>query len=464
MKKRRLTLKGLKIIIIIPAVIILAASLFSCKAFNQKASEENTENVVESTAAQDQQQQSELNSTEINIWDSVNPKERIALMDSIEDFMGLNPAVIINSRHFRSDEELLDQFEAASLAGSGPEILLSRLEAAQRLAASNVIRPIESEIDYTNIVAGLNEISSYNGEKYVIPFRAMDFLMLFYNKDLVSTVPGDFASLIEYCKKVNKPKEQTYGFLLNAKEPDWIIPFIGGYQDWIIDYNTNAITLNSQAIVKTLEFLVKIFNEDKIQPFDIEYEEINDSFKSGNTQMIINGNWAIDEYREVKLNFGVAKIPVVWEGFKNPTPMIDGIGFMLNTNYYGDKLEAAEKLIGYLMSEDVQASWNLSTQTVSVLKNAVDSSQVKNNPILKAAMEQEEICRGKPSEDLIRVIRDVIRINFENVIKGNITPQEAVLKMQEDAIKLKSGNFKVEEITQDSSLDTAAGTAKETNK
>jgi arabinogalactan oligomer / maltooligosaccharide transport system permease protein len=465
MKKRRLTLKDLKIIIIILAVIILVSSLFSCKTFNQNTSEESTGNIAESTAAQDQQQQqSESSSTEINIWDSVNPKERIALMDSIEDFMGLNSTIKINSRHFRSDEELLDQFEAASLAGSGPEILLSRLESAQRLAASNVIRPIESEIDYTGIVEGLNEISSFNGEKYIIPFRAMDFLMLFYNKDLVSTVPNDFTSLIEYCKQVNKPKEQIYGFLLNSKEPDWIIPFIGGYQDWIVDYNTNSITLNSQATVKTLEFLVKIFNEDKIQPFDIDYEEINNSFKSGNTHMIINWNSVIDEYKEAKLNFGVAKIPIALEGSKNPTPMIDGIGFMLNTNYYGDKLEAAKKLIGYLMSEEVQASWNLSTQTVSVLKNAVDSQQAKDNPILQAAMEQENICRGKPNEDVIRVIRDAIRINFENVIKGNITPQEAVLKMQEEAIKLKAGDLKVEEVTQDSSLGTDSGTTNETSK
>jgi len=459
MKKRRLTLKDLKILIIISVVIVLTTALFSCKIFSQKTSVENTANVTESTAAQGQQQpQSELSSTEINIWDSVNPKERIALMNSIEDFMGSNSTVKIISRHFRSDEELLDQFEAASLAGSGPEILLSRLESAQRLAASNVIRPIENEIDYTNIVAGLNEISSYNGEKYVIPFRAMDFLMLFYNKDLVSTVPSDFASLIEYCKKVNKPKEQTYGFLLNAKEPDWIIPFIGGYQDWIIDYSTNSITLNSEATLKTLEFLVKIFNEDKIQPFDIAYEDINNSFKSGKTQMIINENDAIDEYRAAKLNFGVAKIPVVWEGFNNPTPMIDGIGFMLNTNYYGDKLEAAKKLIGYLMSEDVQASWNLSTQTFSVLKNAVNSSQAKDDPVLQAAMEQEQLCRGKPIDDVIRVIRDAIRVNLENVIKGKITPQDAVLKMQDDAIKLKSGNLKVEETTQGSSLNNDTGT------
>ncbi|MCL5070409.1 MAG: extracellular solute-binding protein [Actinobacteria bacterium] len=452
MKKRKLTLKDLKIFIIILAVIILTAALFSCKAFDQKTSEEKTENTAETTAAQgQQQQQSELSSTEINIWDSVNPKERIALMDSIEEFMSLNSTIKINSRHFRSDEELLDQFEAASLAGSGPEILLSRLEAAQKLAASSVIKPIENEIDYTTIIAGLNEISSFNGKKYVIPFRAMDFLMLFYNKDLVSKVPDDFASLIQYCKEVNKPKENIYGFLLNSKEPDWIIPFIGGYEDWIIDYDTNSITLNSEATVKTLEFLVKIFNEDKIQPFNIEYEEINNSFKNGNTHMIINGSWAIDEYREAKLNFGVAKIPVVWEGFKSPTPMIDGIGFMLNINYYGDKLEAAQKLIAYLMSEDVQASWNLSTQTFSVLKNAADSSQAKDNPILQAAMEQESICRGKPNEEIIRVIRDAIRINFENVIMGNITPQDAVLKMQEDAIKLKSGNLKVEEIKQNSS-------------
>jgi len=170
--------------------------------------------------------------------------------------------------------------------------------------------------------------------------------------------------------------------------------------------------------------------------------------------MIINGNWAINEYKEAKLNFGIAKIPVVWDGYKNPTPMIDGIGFMLNANYYGDKLEAAKKLTEYLMSENVQASWDLSTETVSVLKSAVSSSQAKNNPILLASMEQEKICRGKPNENIIRVIRDAILINFENVIKGNITPQEAALKMQEDAIKLKSGNLKVEEIPQESSLNT----------
>jgi arabinogalactan oligomer / maltooligosaccharide transport system permease protein len=450
MKKRRFILKKLKILISIPIVIILAVSLFSCKTFGQKTSEDNNISVAETTAAEDQQQQNELSSIEINIWDSVNPKERIALMDSIEDFMGLNSTIIINSRHFRSDEELLDQFEAASLAGSGPEILLSKLEAAQRLAASGVIKPIESGIDYASINEGLNEISSFNGEKYVIPFRAMDFLMLFYNKDLVSTVPTNFASLIEYCKETNKPKEQIYGFLLNSKEPDWIIPFIGGYQDWIVDYDTNSITLNSQAMIKTLEFLVKIFNEDKILPFDIEYEEVNNSFKSGNTHMIINGSWAIEEYREAKLNFGVAKIPVVWEGYRNPTPMIDGIGFMLNTNYYGDKLKASEKLIEYLMSENVQANWNLSTETVSVLKNEVDSPQAKDNPILLGEMDQEKICRGKPKEDVIRVIRNAILINFENVIKGNITPQDAALKMQEDAIKLKSGSLKVEDIAQTS--------------
>jgi hypothetical protein len=36
------------------------------------------------------------------------------------------------------------------------------------------------------------------------------------------------------------------------------------------------------------------------------------------------------------------------------------------------------------------------------------------------------------------------------VIKGNITTDEAVIKMQEDAIKLKSGDVSVEELSQES--------------
>ena len=55
------------------------------------------------------------------------------------------------------------------------------------------------------------------------------------------------------------------------------------------------------------------------------------------------------------------------------------------------------------------------------------------------------MCRGKPNEELIRVIRDAIRDNVKKVISGDILPEDAALKIQEDAIGLRSGDVPVEE-------------------
>ena len=458
---KRLLILFFKFMTIIGLAVFIVFSGVSCNIFKVKETKtQSTEETEATTAKESQKDNGQSTVIEINIWDSTTPKERIALMDSIEKFMVLNKEIKIESRHFRSEEELIDQFEASSLAGSGPEILLSSFDSAQRLASSSAIRNVDSMIDFNEIIDGLVEISNYSSKKYIIPFRATDFLMLFYNKSLVESVPSDLTSLIEYCKKVsksNKPKEKepTYGFLLNSKEPDWIIPFIGSYQDWIVDYNTNSITLNTQSTQKTLEFLVKIYNEEKILPYGMEYEEINNSFKNGKAHMIINGIWAIDEYKQEGINFGVSKIPILSDGYNDPTPLINGTGFMINVNCYDKELEASQGLIKYLLSADVQAGWTFNTQTMPVLKNMSENHDIQNDPIFLNAFEQEKICRGMPGEKTIRVIRDAIRVNLENVIKGNITPQDATVKIQEDAIKLISDSITIEKLNNEESTSTS---------
>jgi maltose-binding protein MalE len=440
--------------ILLPAVLFLA----SCSIFKSKEADvAQTDTAAETSLTQQEEESSPSELLQINVWDDLNPKEQIELMNDLEQFSKENQGIKIKSRHLRSEEELVDQFKAASLAGAGPEILIARIEASSGLAASSVLKPLTDEKYYSDILSGLLEISRYEDKRFIIPFRAYDFLMLFYNKDLVQKVPTTFSELLVYCEEVNNPKEETFGFLLNAKEADWIIPFIGGYQDWIYDYESGAISLDSEAMLQTLKFLEKIYKVDKLLPYDYEYEDINNAFLTGKAHMIINGSWAVSEYTDAGLNFGVAKIPTVWEGYKNPTPMIDGFGFMVNMNCYGESLDAAKKLISYFMSADIQEKWNNGTQTISVLKSIEQLSTVKNDQIFIGQLDQAGICRGKPPEDILRFIRDAIMVNTENVLNGNITAEEAIIKMQEDALSLKSGNASVTE-----TAGTAAESARET--
>ncbi len=387
----------------------------------------------------------EKNMIQITLWDCLDPKERFALIESVDNFMVENEYIDIEIGHFRNQEELEDQFEAASLAGAGPELMLIDFDSVQRLVPGNVVKEIVDEADYSLFLGGLVEISEYNNRNYVIPFRSFDFLALFYNKDLIDKPPMDFEEVIEYCKEVNNFKEWTYGFLLNASEPDCIIPFIGGYANWIVDYSSDSLTLDTNATVKTMEFLTYIYNEEKILPYNIEYGEINELFKSGNAHMIINNIRSIKEYQEAGLNFGVSKIPRAWQSNKYPTPLISGLGFIINLNCYGSELEAVNKFIQYMLTEEVQIDWTSNTDTFPVLENIDRNEKVRNDDIVYGAFQQAKLCRGKPHEELIRVIRDAIRDNVKNVISGDMLPGDAALKIQEDALRLRSGAISVEE-------------------
>jgi len=383
--------------------------------------------------------------TWITLWDCLDPKERFALMESVDNFMAEYDHIDIEIRHFRNQEELEDQFEAASLAGAGPEVLLLDFDGVQRLAPGNVLKEIVDEADYSLFLEGLVEISEYNNKNYIIPFRSFDFLALFYNKDLIDKPPMDFEWVVEYCNEVNNFNKEVYGFLLNANEADWIIPFIGGYEDWIVDYSSGSLTLANQATQKTMEFLDYIYNEEKILYYDIEYSEINELFKNGNAHMIIDSIRSIKEYQEAGLNIGVAKIPRAWQSNKYPTPLISGLGFMINVNCYGSELEAVNEFIQYMLTEEVQIGWTSNTDTFPVLKNIDRDEVIRNDDIVYNAFQQAKVCRGKPHEELIRVIRAAIRDNVKSVISGDILPAEAALKIQEDALGLRSGAIFVEE-------------------
>lgn len=434
------------------SMVFLAITVVSCELLNPQ--EDGNMDLVEEEAEETQGDEIAgigKEETRIRLWDCLEPKGRLALMKSIEDFTGNteNIYIEIESEHFRSQEELEDRYEAASLAGAGPELVLVSLDGVQRLVPENVIKEVTEdtagEIDYSFFLDGLVEISGYGGKNYAIPFRSYDFLVFFYNRDIIENPPERFEELISYCKEVNNPAEDVYGFLMNSSEADWIIPFIGGYGDWIVEYSYDSLTLESESTARAMEFLNYLYNEEKILPRYIEYGEIKDLFKSGNVHMIIDSVGMIEEYSEAGLNYGLAKIPRVWQGNGYPTPLISGLGFMINVNCYGNELEAVNEFLEFMLTEEEQIEWTSSTDTFPVLKDIDKNDVIKNDSIIYNAFMQAELCRGKPYEELIMVIRDSLSDNSKSVISGDLLPADAASKIQEDALRLRSGGTGLEE-------------------
>jgi ABC-type glycerol-3-phosphate transport system substrate-binding protein len=437
----------------IPVFYILAAIVISsllaggCGLLGnngEEASEDDSQAQEEEAAADDEPQPG--SATTITLWNYLEPRERMAFMGSRDKFLSANSDINLETRHFRSREELEDQFEAASLAGAGPQILMLDFDGVNRLAPANVAKEIVDEVDYDLVLEGLREISSYNGRDYIVPFRAYDLLILFYNKDLVENVPRDFEEVFAYIEQVEteggdgEDSQDQYGFLLNESQADWIIPFVGGYNSWIIDYSSGSLTLDSQAMKKTLEFLDYSYNQAGILEGGMEYGDINELFKAGAAHMIIDYYSMVEEYAEAGVDVGLARIPRVWEGTRFPTPTISGLGFMININTYGEQLDASREFISFMLSQEIQDDWDGSTLTLTALTGL----EPESDDIIRAGLEQAQISRGKPYEQILMVIRNAINDNVESLLAGDIIPEDAALKIQEDAIRLKSGALPVE--------------------
>lgn len=452
MNKIKLKNKKIYLILLITATIVFllfngAACTGKGSATQKTGMQGSNTSITKSDKESETTVESDANSEEtITIWDSCEPKERIFLMESINNFIKLNPKTNINIRHFRNEEELTDVFSAASFAGAGPEAILVSFDSMQKLAKENIVKDLGKEIDYSIFLPGLVELSSFDGKKYIIPFASSNFLIFYYNRDIIREIPATFDEITAYSKESLSGKDQKYGILFNAHEPEWVIPFIGGYLDWFYDYNSGEIRLNTNAMESTLNFINNLYNTEKIMPKDLGYEDMNNLFKNKEAAMIINNVSAVAEYREAGLNFGVVKIPRSTGAAASPTPMISGLGFMINNNCSSKSFEKVKNFINYMISPDIQTSWTLNTTSYPSISN-LEKDKLSSDDIIYNILLQAKVCRGKPQEEDMRLIRDVLKINIENVIAGNITPGEAKDKMQEDIIKLKSGEIKIKDFS-----------------
>ncbi len=432
--------------IVLLAALLALSSLVSCTAVKITATSITDESTDSTDSGNSQTQNANPPGDEktITMWESAQPKDRIYLMECINNFIKINPGTSISTRHFRNEEELVDVFSAASLSGAGPEIVLAGFDAMEKMAKENILKNLSNEIKYDIFLDGLTELSSFGGNKYIIPFSSSDFLVFYYNKDLITEVPANFDDVIAKSKEFLSGKDPKYGFVINALETDWVVPFIGGYNEWFYEYGSGDINLNSAAMEKTLNLINNIFNVEKIIPANNGYEELNNLFKSGKAAMFINGVWAVDEYKEAGLNFGIAKIPRNTISDASPTPMISGLGFMINSNSGVKSFETSKKFINFMVSPDVQTGLALNTTSYPAI-TGLETGSLSGEDLLYNILLQAKICRGKPQEEDMQPIRDVLRINIESILSGDISPADAKEKMQEDLLKLKSGEVELKD-------------------
>lgn len=378
--------------------------------------------------------------TEITLWEQMEPAVRPAYIKIVDEFMKKNPDVKVNVVHY-SNEDLRTQFQNASLAGQGPDIVYGPNDNIGIFMVSDLIKPIDKVVS-KDLIKQFNEgalkSGMYDNQLYLLPEFLGNQIALLYNKKLVPNAPKTWEEFLKIAKSNravdSKDKANSkYGFLYNEKEPFWFVGFYNGFGGEIFDSKENP-TLDNKAMVESLTFIRDIRNKYDLGEAGMDYDIASQLFKQGKAAMILNGAWSWKEYEDAGINLGVAPMPIPSKNgyalFTNASK-----GYSLSENTSDKKSEALNKFFDYIFSPEINAEIALNQSQSPGIEAARELPQVKNDKLMQDSIETIKYTVPMPVVPEMRAIWDAMRPNLEAVLNGKMTPEDAAKKMQRDAVE-----------------------------
>ncbi|GAB4032794.1 MAG: maltose/maltodextrin ABC transporter substrate-binding protein MalE [Elusimicrobiota bacterium] len=354
-------------------------------------------------------------------------------LSSFKDYYYRNHGIKLNiSRTHYQGEDLRQQFQAASLAGVPPDLLISPSDTAGLYAISGFIRNLENEIDFSRYNKPVIEAITLENKIWGVPISNGNHLMLFYNKKFSPLPPQDTAALFSFCQS-NRSKFD-YCLAFDMGEPFWLMPWLGAYGGWPL--NDRKPSLDTDAMRRTLNFYLSLKYDKKIVPPECDYNCMDSLFKEEKAPFIINGDWAISSYAAtLGQKFGIALIPRLSETGLWPSPMISGKYFLISSSVQGKKLEILRELMEFYTNKENQIRQYKELKRLPALREASADREITSDPVSSASMQQ--ILKGRPMPMAVemRAVWDTVR-NYQGLATTKkMSVEEASRKMQENVEK-----------------------------
>lgn len=378
--------------------------------------------------------------TEIVLWEQMEPAVRTMYLELVDEFMAANPEVVVKVAHY-SNEDLRTQFQNASLAGQGPDLVYGPNDNIGIFLVSDLIKPV-TEVVTIDFLGKFDkntlDTGQVNDMYYSLPEFNGNQIALLYNKDIIAEAPVAWDEFLAEALAVrsidNRNKENSmYGFLYNEREPFWFIGFYHGYGGDVFDADYNP-TLNNDAMVKALQFAADVRGKYGLGEAGMDYGVADQLFKQGKAAFILNGAWSWKEYEEAGINLGIAPMAKLPGG---DTPLFTSAskGYSISTDVTDDKYEAIAKFFDFIFEAERNAAISVAQAQAPAITAAREVESVKNDELMQASIATIDATVPMYIVPEMRAVWDAMRPNLEAVINGQMTAEQAAEKMQADAVQ-----------------------------
>lgn len=368
--------------------------------------------------------------TKLILWENLAPAQADQLSLDIKAFKQFYPNARIEIQHYDNPQELA----AAIIEGRvdydivlGAMPLLSPLQQADKLQPLSQLFPP----DFLNAFASVTLTgASAEDDLWGLPDSAGFHLLLFYNRDLLETPPSTTEEMRDLAADLSGGAQ--WGLVLNSFDPLWVLPWLSGFDGWIID-DEGAPTLNTEAMAQTLT-LYKSWHQmpGGIAP-QVSLLKARELFNEGKAAMLIDGEWAIGELaQESQIPWSVAVLPAVGEDERPAAPLVLARCWALSADTSGRQAEAAIAFLEFITRAERQLVWTEKFGLLPTRRDALNSPQILTDPALRVSAQQLQNGKGLPLDVDAVSLLNAMRQPLDLMLRGKVEPTEAAAQMTND--------------------------------
>jgi multiple sugar transport system substrate-binding protein len=360
----------------------------------------------------------------ISFWHAMTRAHGEALTYLIQKFQQENPDIVVDLV-YQGGYGALQQKLTAAIAAGKPPTLAQQYEnwTVQWLDALVDLDLFVSEAVLSDILPQFSQI--FDGRVVTVPFNK-SILVLYYRPDLIPNPPKTWAEFEEIVAKIGKDEGKgIYGTAFRPPNPEIFLTFLAQAGGSILSEDWKTVTINNEAGLEAAEFAARVAKYALIQS-----AFISDAIKKGLTI----GMWIdtsagypfnMDAARVAGVPLAVAPIPC----YKNCAAMIQGTNLAIfGVNQTKAQIQAAAKLIEFLLREDNIVYWAQKTGYLPVTRTAIFGKAwqeyIAQKPEQKVMTDQ--LLAGGFGQLLhpkYMDIRNLLITYWELLLKGQDTPK-----------------------------------------
>jgi multiple sugar transport system substrate-binding protein len=368
----------------------------------------------------------------------------------LDEFEKKTPGIKVRDETLPASSDEQHQFYIINLEGGSADFDVISMDViwVPEFARAGWLRDLSRllpEEERGEFFPGPIESVIFEGKVYAVPWY-IDAGLLYYRKDLLSkygfSPPQTWQDLVRIAQHIISKERNIYGFIWQGRQYEGLVCNVMEYL-WSNGggiFEGEGVVVDSPRNIEALTFMRDLITKYGITPQLVTTaieEPTRHIFGSGRALFMRNWPyaWNIFEQKDsvIRGKVGVSALPHF--GAEGSASTLGG--WQLGVNRNSRNAEAAEKLVLFLTSPEIQKKLALSIGYKPTRKSLYEDPELlQKQPFMTGLFEVFMSARPRPVSPYYIMISQVLQPEFSAAIAGIKTPEDALRSAQEQIVHI----------------------------